>query len=207
MKKKNSKKRLSGRAGAARPAKRAASSRNKVTLSRRVQEAVSDFFTNTPNHIVDAIKQDHSDLKKLIKSLKDGSLPLSERRVHYKKFETLLKSHSVAEEQAVYKNSKNADEKEIRLETDEGIVEHQVADMLMERIATLSHSEKWTAHTKVLAEMVEHHIKEEEAELLPDLKKTLDKEANAEMLNTFLLLRQTTQQRPQEANSGVLATL
>ncbi|MNT72669.1 hypothetical protein D3C72_2112950 [compost metagenome] len=48
----------------------------------------------------------------------------------------------------------------------------------------------WSARVKVLAELVEHHIEEEESELLPDFKKHCEVEARVQMGAQFLKLKQ-----------------
>ena len=52
---------------------------------------------------------------------------------------------------------------------DEGMEEHHVAKILLEEIVGLTPgADEWVAKVKVLIENVEHHIEEEEKEMLPD---------------------------------------
>lgn len=46
----------------------------------------------------------------------------------------------------------------------EGDTEHHLADMLVEQLKTETDEDTFVAKVKVLAEMVEHHIEEEEEE-------------------------------------------
>ena len=62
----------------------------------------------------------------------------------------------------------------------EAVEEHHVVDVLMKEIKELDPSdERFEAKMTVLIENVEHHIEEEEKEMLPDAKKKLGKEVEA----------------------------
>jgi hypothetical protein len=50
-------------------------------------------------------------------------------------------------------------------------LKHGLADKIVEEIDQVPESVKWSAKVKVLAEIVEHHLNEEENELLPRFKK------------------------------------
>ncbi|WP_338088906.1 hemerythrin domain-containing protein [Nannocystis pusilla] len=74
--------------------------------------------------------------------------------------------HSRGEESTVYSrllNEKSASEK-IRV----SIEEHRQVDVLLEELADMSpRDEEWSAKVHVLADMVGHHVDEEEGELFP----------------------------------------
>ena len=60
---------------------------------------------------------------------------------------------------------------------DEGIEEHHVVKVLIGELKAMPEvNEQYEAKFTVLIENVEHHIEEEEKEMLPDAKKTLGKE-------------------------------
>ena len=62
----------------------------------------------------------------------------------------------------------------------EAVEEHHVVDVLMQEIKQLEPSdERFEAKMTVLIENVEHHIEEEEKEMLPDAKKKLGKDVEA----------------------------
>ncbi|MBY0316135.1 MAG: hemerythrin domain-containing protein [Bdellovibrionales bacterium] len=174
-------------------------------MATSVRDNVSSFLTGTPaTHIVDAIKRDHDDLKDLIKVLKDRDQSLSKRKTAFADFSALLKSHSVAEEKAVYSVTDFGNGKDLTLDTAEGVVEHHMADILLEEIDGITDNDTWTANVKVLAEMVDHHIKEEESELLQEIKKNVDPVVCEQMLHDFIQWRAATQERTRKQNSGVL---
>ena len=78
----------------------------------------------------------------------------------------------------------------------EAVEEHHVVDVLMKEIKQLEPSdERFEAKMTVLIENVEHHIEEEEEEMLPDAKKKLGKEVEA--------LGDQMEQRKQQLMAGV----
>ncbi|MBC7370800.1 MAG: hemerythrin domain-containing protein [Bdellovibrionaceae bacterium] len=138
--------------------------------------------------IIKLILADHKPLKKLIKILKDSDkYDMNERQDAFEEFAPLLAIHAKPEEQTMYVFMK--DEEELREEGFEGDVEHMLADQLIEEIKRTEDEDLWSARVKVLAEIVEHHIEEEEEELLPDFKKHSEPEQRAELGAEYLQLK------------------
>jgi hemerythrin superfamily protein len=119
--------------------------------------------------IVSLILQDHKPLKQLIKIMKSSERDFSERQQAFAEFAPLLVAHAKPEEWALYSYMK--DDEEMRSEAFEGDVEHGLADQMAEEAKRTDDQDVFSAKIKVLAELVEHHIKEEEEDLLPDFKK------------------------------------
>lgn len=155
--------------------------------------------------IVQAIKDDHKDLRKFGKILKSEDSSLKEKKEAYKCFSSLLKSHSKSEEKAVYELCLKV--KDLKLETNEGYIEHHVADSLMKEISATKKEDKWCAQVKVLAEVVEHHADEEEKEFLPKISKDFDEKQQNQMSAKFIQLREKSQTNFSDENAGVLAKL
>ena len=125
--------------------------------------------TANSKDIIQIILHDHKPLKKLIKTLKNSDKDLSTRQAAFEDFSILLTIHAKAEEKTLYVFMKN--EIDQREEAYEGDVEHGLADQMVEEVKRTDDEELWSARVKVLAELVEHHIKEEEEEMFPDFKK------------------------------------
>lgn len=119
--------------------------------------------------VVEMILEHHRPLKQLIEIMKDSERALGERKKAFEEFAPLLVAHAKPEEKAVYMFMKR--DIDLREEGFEGDVEHALADQLVEETKRTSDEEQMGARIKVLAELVEHHIKEEEEDLLPDLEK------------------------------------
>lgn len=133
----------------------------------------------TESDIVELILQDHKPLKELIKILKNAKGDASEKFVAFEKFAPLLLSHAKPEEESLYVFLK--DDKELVIEGMEGDTEHALASQLVDEIYDTSDENLWSAKVKVLAELVEHHIKEEEGSMLPDFKKNSTQEERASL--------------------------
>lgn len=134
--------------------------------------------------IIGLITEDHKPLKHLIETLKDPSVPVQERQGAFEEFAALLTIHAKAEEQVLYVFMKK--DEELRTEGFEGDVEHGLAEQLVDEIRNTQDENLWSARVKVLAELVEHHIEEEEDELLPDFKKGTNVETRERMGAQYL---------------------
>lgn len=140
------------------------------------------------NDVIEIILEDHKPLKKLLKVMKDSDSSISERREAFEEFAPLLLSHAKAEDKVVYTFMK--DEDDMREEGFEGQVEHGLAEETLKAAQAASDEDLWSARVKVLAELVEHHIQEEEKEQFPDLKKHSSAEQRSEMGRQYLEIKQ-----------------
>ncbi len=148
--------------------------------------------------------QDHKALRNILDLLKDTDKKMSARRQAYKGFSALLKSHSSSEELAAYIPTKKLSGREMHLKVEEGYVEHQLAADMMKRMEATKDPIVWSAHANVLAENVEHHLKEEERDLLPLIRKSVSEKKNLAMLKKYKSLRRQTQKFVTAKNAGVL---
>jgi hemerythrin superfamily protein len=159
----------------------------KNTFSGRESHSAKESAKESPivpNDIVDLILEDHKPLKELIKTLKDPGSSFEQKVSAYGEFAPLLVCHAKPEELTLYVFMKR--NKEMRSEAMEGDVEHGLADQLLEEIKRTNDKDLWAAKVKVLAELVEHHIQEEESDLLPDFKKHSEKSDREKLGQVFL---------------------
>lgn len=117
--------------------------------------------------IVELILEDHRVLKECISKMKDAEAPEAERREAAETFAIHLVAHAKPEERTLYEAMKTMSE--LKLDAFEGETEHQLADQLLEEIKRTEDKVAWSAKVKVIAELVEHHIKEEEQDILPSV--------------------------------------
>lgn len=143
----------------------------------------------TTGDIVDLILEDHKPLKELIKILKDDDADMEDRVMAFEQFAPQLISHAKPEEESLYNFMKENDE--LRVEGMEGETEHEIADRLVNEIYETGNKYLWSAKVKVLAELVEHHIKVEEKTFLPDFKKHSTESDRMEIGRQFLELKNT----------------
>ncbi len=151
--------------------------------------------------IVRLILEDHKPLKKLIKMMKNLDRNIDERRLAFEEFSQLLVAHAKPEEQTLYVALKAKKPlaasnglslfgskiyPPLREEGYEGEIEHNLADQLLKNAKSAKDKDLWSARVKVLAELVEHHIKEEESKIIPDFKKQVAIEQRQQIGKEYL---------------------
>jgi hypothetical protein len=139
---------------------------------------------SSPEDIINLILHDHMPLKDLIKIMKSEDAELPEKQAAFEEFAPLLAAHAKPEEQTWYVQMKKEDD--MRIEGMEGDVEHGLADQMCEEVKRTTDKDLWQAKVKVLAELVEHHIKEEESDMLPDYRKNSTIEERVELGLAYL---------------------
>jgi hemerythrin-like domain-containing protein len=131
-----------------------------------------------PNAIT-LLKEDHDKVKELLTQLEDTTTrAVKSRQELLEKIVKELKVHTQIEEDVFYPAFKAAAEKaeqrEMYFEANE---EHRLVDFEIPRIQKTDPStDDFSAHAKVLKELVEHHADEEEKSMFPMAKKLLTKE-------------------------------
>lgn len=144
------------------------------SLSRSSRTARTGSNAQTSkDDIVKLILLDHAPLKRLIAILKDSDLTIRTRRRAFDQFAPLLLVHAHAEQESFYAFLKD-ENRELRVHGLEGEVEHALAEYMIDEVKMAEDVGVWSARAKVLAELVEHHIEEEESEIIPDFKKEVD---------------------------------
>jgi hemerythrin superfamily protein len=142
--------------------------------------------------VITLIEQDHREVERVFGELQSGR---RDRRALLTELETLLLPHTEAEEQAVYPTMERADlESFDRAEADG---EHAEAAQLLERLKTEADGD--TSFRSTLSELVEavqHHIEEEEQEMLPELRQQTDEETLSRLGARF-----------EQAKTGFLASV
>lgn len=124
-------------------------------------------------NIYSEVKADHKAVKELLEQLVLTREDSIERRGElFKKIKEELRVHNEAEEEVFY-SQLNAN-RNARLLIQEGILEHALGGQLLTELETMDkETETWTAKAKVLKDLVEHHIEEEETSIHAEAKKEL----------------------------------
>jgi hemerythrin superfamily protein len=132
--------------------------------------------TGTTPNAINLLMDDHKavkalfkDYEKLAKDEADGE----EKQALAQQICMMLTTHTQLEEEMFYPAAREALGEEEADLVDEALVEHDSAKQLIEQIEGASpEDELYDAKVQVLGEYVRHHIKEEEEEMFPKLKKT-----------------------------------
>ena len=132
---------------------------------------------------IDLLKQDHDKVEKAFKQFE--KLDREDEEACAELVRTVcedLKVHTTLEEEIFYPAARDAiDDDDI---LNEAAVEHETAKMLIEQLENMQPDDpNYHATFTVLGEYVRHHVKEEESELFPQVKKAdLDLEALGEQM-------------------------
>ncbi len=143
--------------------------------------------TDGQNDIIDLIVEDHVPLKTLIEILKNEKLGRSAKAEQFEEFAFMLTCHAKAEEEALYVAMKNFDA--LKVPSFEGDTSHAIADQLVQEINATPDDNEWLAKVKVLAESVEHHIEEEEMNMLKLVAKAIPAEQRQVMGDEYIRLK------------------
>jgi len=121
---------------------------------------------------IEMLKEDHEKVKKAFKEFE--KLDREDTEAAQQLVQTVcedLKVHTTLEEEIFYPAAREALEDEDIM--NEAQVEHETAKMLIEQLENMGADDpNYHATFTVLGEYVQHHIKEEEGEMFPQVKKT-----------------------------------
>jgi hemerythrin superfamily protein len=152
-----------------------------------------------PNAI-EILKEDHRRVEALFKEiLSEKSNALMQQRSKIAAVLAELTLHAKVEETlfypAVYK--KTSSDTEPRLEVLEAFEEHASMKELIKKLKKLTgRDESRKAKVKVLSEITEHHVKEEESDFFPDAQKLLGEEKLRELGQAILKLKSRSMRSP-----------
>ena len=127
---------------------------------------------------IELLKNDHDEVEELFEEYeKAGDKAVAKKQALFEQIREALTIHMDIEETIFYPAVKALRDEEIKDEVREADEEHHVVKLLLGELARMSPSdEQFDAKMTVLKENVEHHVEEEESELLPDAKKRLSDE-------------------------------
>jgi hemerythrin superfamily protein len=136
-------------------------------MARSTQQRSSD----APRDAIALLKQDHRTVSALFEEFEKADD--EEQSSIAQRVCQLLTVHATIEEELLYPAAKEAFDDEDDDMVNEAEVEHASCKELIAKIEGMtSDDEHFTATVKVLSEYIKHHVKEEENQLFPQLKKT-----------------------------------
>ncbi|RKS27439.1 hemerythrin HHE cation binding domain-containing protein [Pseudomonas sp. WPR_5_2] len=127
---------------------------------------------------IDLLKADHEKVKSILAQLSESTERATKKRTELLgKLELEIAIHTKLEEQILYPAFKAAGAKEQDIMYFEAKEEHRTVDSLVlpDLKQTDPGSTEFAGRVKVVKELLEHHIEEEETELFPQAKKLLGK--------------------------------
>jgi len=112
----------------------------------------------------DLLKQQHRTVEALFAKIEAGEPEA------LKDLASALAAHMAIEHEFLYPESREVDEDAIL----EAFEEHSIAETALKRaLATDPEDDSFDARIKVLKELIEHHVEEEEGELFPQVEKEI----------------------------------
>lgn len=149
------------------------------------------------------LKEDHRKVKGLLKRLDDAEHG-DERAELFTQIEEELLVHARLEEELFYPRFKEAvgdDDEDVKMYF-EAHEEHEIAERVAAEIRAHDDpdADDYAAKCKVLKDLIEHHIEEEEGEMFPSARKAMGRE-------DLLMLAEDMRQRKEEMQSGGIDAL
>jgi hemerythrin-like domain-containing protein len=137
--------------------------------------------------ILATLKQDHNDVAEMLDKLVE-STSAAERKSLLKSIKIALVPHLRAEEKVVYDAILALRGKEQKEHGEEGYMEHHLGDKMLTDLGKMSDpmSPEFSAGAKVLKELVEHHVEEEESDIWADVKDNFSEADRIAMNKKFL---------------------
>ncbi len=159
--------------------------------TRRVSKALAaQGVTSAETDILETLKREHEEVKSLLAELQDAG-SANERRELVRNIKAALVPHTKAEEKVVYDAIIATSEEEAQADGFEGYLEHEWASKTLERLeAAEPTSAEHKAAAKVLKDLVEHHIEEEEDNVWRDVREHFDEEERMRMNAEFEAAKQ-----------------
>ena len=123
------------------------------------------------NDAVSLLMRDHREVEKLFKAYEKAKEDDAQKVEIFQQIAMELKVHTQIEEEIFYPASREfVDEQDT---VNEAEVEHASAKDLIAQLEGMEPSDQYyDAKVKVLQEMIEHHVEEEETEYFPEVRKT-----------------------------------
>ena len=154
---------------------------------KKATEAVTNIFTpeefeTKAVDILDTLEREHDEMRSLLSDLQDAD-GAPARVALVQRIRQALVPHMKAEEKIVYDAVKVVDDAHAQTDAHEGHLEHEWTLRTLERLDALADatSPEHRATAKVLQDLVEHHIQEEESNIWSDVATHFSEDERARM--------------------------
>lgn len=159
-----------------------------IDTIKKTGRNLSDTITGakTEPDILETLKKEHDEAGDLLKQLVEGESAAA-RKATLKKLKAALLPHLKAEQKAVYDAVIALKDRDAKQDGEEGILEHKLAAETLGLLGKIANamSPEFSAAAKVLKELVEHHVEEEERNIWSDVKSNFSDEERRKMNRDF----------------------
>jgi hypothetical protein len=114
--------------------------------------------------ILQDLHDDHNEVAALMERIGDSE-DGSERTTLFQEMSTKLLAHAKAEQEILYRRLETSSDEEARRFALEGTSEHGLIEQQVRKISGMGDpmGDRWVAELKVLQDLIEHHVDEEES--------------------------------------------
>jgi hemerythrin superfamily protein len=135
--------------------------------------------------ILDTLKQEHDEVQDLLDKLVESD-NARECNSLVDKIKRALIPHTKAEEKVVYDAVLALKGRDAKIDGNEGYIEHNLADLTLKKLDRLTaKTPEFSAAAKVLKELIDHHVKEEERNIWAQIRDNFSVEERAGMNRDF----------------------
>ncbi|MHB0859036.1 MAG: hemerythrin domain-containing protein [Anaerolineae bacterium] len=139
------------------------------------------------------LKKEHQQVIGMMEDLQKSSGSSKQKEDKFNQLHMELSAHASAEEQVFYPELMH-DEKSKHLAL-EAIEEHRHVVMILKELASSNKGEdQWQAKLKVMKDMVEHHVEEEEGQIFQAAEKVLNKSKLQQIGDKFQQVKEQQKQ-------------
>lgn len=145
--------------------------------------------------VIDLLLLDHQYLKGCIEILLNDDADKNAKFSVAKGFLEAVNIHSLAEKRAIYSPLESNEELHFNIleaEIEHGIIDQKVRSLKLKVANARTLKDELEAELKVLAELLKHHLLEEEGEMFPKMKVQVSEQDLISMGQMFMKLRKFT---------------
>jgi hemerythrin-like domain-containing protein len=137
--------------------------------------------------LLDTLKKEHNEVKSLLSDLQKAETS-AQRKSLVRRIKSALVPHTKAEEKVLYDAVIAVRDKQVQVDGHEGYIEHELASKTLQKLGAIENatSPEHKAAAKVLKELVEHHIEEEENNVWGDAKHNFSDDRRKQMNVAYL---------------------
>ena len=136
--------------------------------------------------ILDTLQAEHDEVQDLLKKLTKSD-NAREQKGLVNQIKQALIPHTKAEEEVVYNPVSALSEEKAKIDGAEGFTEHALASATLTQLDKLTpNTPEFKASAKVLKELIDHHVQEEERNIWVEVKENFSSEQREQMNRDFL---------------------
>ena len=168
-----------------------------MTVRSSIEQAAKSVFSGLAQNaepsgdILDTLQEEHDEVQDLLKKFTQSD-DAREQKSLVTRIKQALIPHTKAEEKVVYDPVSALKGEKPKIDSAEGYTEHALASATLNQLGTLAaNTPEFKASAKVLKELVDHHVEEEERNIWAEVKENFSTEQRAQMNRDFLAAKKT----------------